>query len=110
MLLIVVQVSVPGRQTVTEVVGVLKDELALVGPGPTISDTTLAPPPEKLCPLLLPLEEPLELPELLDDEPLDDPELPELPDEEALEPLPEELPLLDDEPGEEVFVKSSVST
>jgi hypothetical protein len=122
-------VLVLGTQTVMVVVGISKKELLGVGPGPTMSDTTLGPPAEKLWPplllleeLLLELLEPLLLellappllellaPPLLDDELLDDPELLELPDEEELEPLLEELPLLDDDPGEEVFVKSSVSS
>jgi hypothetical protein len=114
-------VLVLGTQTVMVVVGISKKELLGVGPGPTMSDTTLGPPAEKLWPplllleeLLLELLEPLLLellaPPLLDDELLDDPELLELPDEEELEPLLEELPLLDDDPGEEVFAKSSVSS
>ena len=79
----------------TLVVGTLKAELPELAPGPTTSDTTLAPPPEKLCPLELPelleeleeeLLEPLELAE-----PLELLELLEL----LLELLPEELVPLD---------------
>ena len=57
----VVQVLVPPIQTVTLVVGMLKSELDGVGPGPTVSGTTLGPPAEKLW---LPLEELLLLEEL----------------------------------------------
>ena len=38
----------PGRHTLTVVVGMLKNELAWVGPGPTITDTTLAAAPDEL--------------------------------------------------------------
>ena len=41
-------VVLPGRHTLTVVVGMLKNELAWVGPGPTITETTLAPAPDEL--------------------------------------------------------------
>jgi hypothetical protein len=77
-------VVLPGRQTLTLAVGILKNELCGVGPGPTVSVTTLAP----LAPLLEELLEVLLPEELLLEELL----LEELLLEELLEVLlPEEL-------------------
>jgi hypothetical protein len=59
-------VVLPGRHTLTVVEGMLKNELAWVGPGPTITDTVLATPPDELLEELL-LEE-LLLEELVPDE------------------------------------------
>jgi hypothetical protein len=60
-------IVLPGRHTLTVVVGMLKNELFTVGPGPTITDTMLAPLPDELLLEELLLEEllPEELLELL---------------------------------------------
>jgi hypothetical protein len=80
-------VVLPGRHTLTLAVGILKNELCGVGPGPTVSGTTLAP----LAPLLDELLEVLLPEELLLEELLE-----VLLPEELLEVLlPDEL-LLDE--------------
>jgi hypothetical protein len=81
-------VVLPGRQTLTLAVGILKNELCGVGPGPTVSVTTLAP----LAPLLEELLEVLLPEELLLEELLLEELLEVLLPEELLEVLlPDEL-------------------
>jgi len=61
-------VVLPGRHTLTLVVGMLKNELDAVGPGPTVTETVLAPPPDELLLLEELLLDELLLEELLPDE------------------------------------------
>jgi hypothetical protein len=91
-------VVLPGRHTLTVVEGMLKKELAAVGPGPTSTDAILPPLDELLLDELLLEDVPLEL--LLE----------ELLLEELLEPLGGELELLPPPQAVRAMAASSGST